>query len=306
MVRYFKANGKLMISGEYLVLKGALALMTPLRVGQFMQVETLDRGTGILTWNSTVSKHPWFSTTIDISNWSIVYVTEHGIADRLLNVLRMAASLKKGFLLPDKDYVVSVDTGFDMHLGFGSSSALIANVAQWAGLNPFDLYFQVASGSGADIAAAVSKGPLLYKLKNRQPAVEPVSFHPPFHQNLCFVYLGRKQDTAVSLEAFRSTGKVSETAIQQLDRITYRMLKSTHLIQFGEALQEHEAILAGVLGRPIIREERFPDFPGAIKSLGAWGGDCALAASEEGFESMRAYFLSKGLNTVISFGEIIL
>lgn len=306
MLRYFKANGKLMISGEYLVLRGALALMTPLRVGQIMQVETLDRGSGILTWDSTVRKHPWFSTTIDISNWSIVYATEGGIANRLLNVLRMAASLKKGFLLPDKNYVINIDTGFDMHLGFGSSSALIANVAQWAGLNHFDLYFRISSGSGADIAAAMAKGPLLYKLKNQRPAVESVSFHPPFHQNLCFVYLGHKQDTAVSLESFKSTGKASETAIQQLDRITCRMLGSNNLIQFGEALQEHEAILAGVLGRPVIHEERFPDFPGAIKSLGAWGGDCALAVSEEGFESMRAYFLSKGLNTVLSFGEIIL
>ena len=37
----YRANGKLLLTGEYLVLKGALALALPTKLGQTMTVETV-------------------------------------------------------------------------------------------------------------------------------------------------------------------------------------------------------------------------------------------------------------------------
>jgi hypothetical protein len=54
-----------------------------------------------------------------------------------------------------------------------------------------------------------------------------------------------------------------------------------------------------------IKEDRFPDFPGEIKSLGAWGGDFAMVVSKEEEKDLLSYFSGKGLNTLFSFEEII-
>ena len=46
------------------------------------------------------------------------------------------------------------------------------------------------------------------------------------------------------------------------------------------------------------------DFDGAVKSLGAWGGDFFLAASEMPFERVSKYFQTKGLKTVFKFNDL--
>ena len=51
-MNYFKSNGKFLLTGEYLVLKGAVALALPLKLGQSMNVETLDSDEGLIYWNA--------------------------------------------------------------------------------------------------------------------------------------------------------------------------------------------------------------------------------------------------------------
>ena len=50
----FKSNGKFLLTGEYLVLKGATALALPLRLGQSMNVETLDSDEGKIYWDAYI------------------------------------------------------------------------------------------------------------------------------------------------------------------------------------------------------------------------------------------------------------
>ena len=52
-----------------------------------------------------------------------------------------------------------------------------------------------------------------------------------------------------------------------------------------------------------MQERLFNDFNGALKSLGAWGGDFILAATET---DPTSYFKNKGLNTVIPYKDMIL
>jgi hypothetical protein len=61
-----------------------------------------------------------------------------------------------------------------------------------------------------------------------------------------------------------------------------------------EILSEHESFISDILARKTIKEELFGDFPGVIKSLGAWGGDMMMAVSEMPSDHMRSYFQKKG------------
>ena len=48
----YKSNGKFLLTGEYLVLKGATALALPLKLGQSLDVETLEENENLIYWNA--------------------------------------------------------------------------------------------------------------------------------------------------------------------------------------------------------------------------------------------------------------
>ena len=58
-----------------------------------------------------------------------------------------------------------------------------------------------------------------------------------------------------------------------------------------------------LLEQPTIKSQLFADFDGSIKSLGAWGGDFVLAASEQ---NPTEYFSRKGYHTVINYCDMVL
>ena len=66
----YNAHGKFLLTGEYLVLKGALALAIPLKLGQSMMVETsFDE---YLQWNAHKPDGPWFSVIMKPENLEII------------------------------------------------------------------------------------------------------------------------------------------------------------------------------------------------------------------------------------------
>jgi mevalonate kinase len=48
----FKSNGKFLLTGEYLVLKGATALALPLKKGQSLEADILDSDDGLIHWDA--------------------------------------------------------------------------------------------------------------------------------------------------------------------------------------------------------------------------------------------------------------
>ena len=66
----FNAHGKLLLTGEYLVLKGAVALALPTKLGQTMTVETSPETS--LRWNAYKPNAPWFSATVHPETLEIV------------------------------------------------------------------------------------------------------------------------------------------------------------------------------------------------------------------------------------------
>lgn len=272
MVSQFYANGKLLISGEYLVLYGARALVVPLKLGQHMKVMPETNGDRrLVKWQANVMNQSWFSAEIDTHSWNILSGSDQQIAEKIVVILRAAAGLNPA-LFNGTGYVITTGTDFSMEWGLGSSSALIANVARWATVDPFELLFRTTGGSGADVAAAISDGPVLYSLIKGKPYLCKVNFKPAFSENIWLVYSGKKQNTSQSVSEFNTGAKVTPKHIADIDEITLKMLETTDIDIFMQLIREHEKILSGLLMKPPVKETFFVDFPGEVKSLGAWGG----------------------------------
>ena len=63
---------------------------------------------------------------------------------------------------------------------------------------------------------------------------------------------------------------------------------------------------AGITLSEFFDREYFNDFEGEIKSLGAWGGDFFLVATEWDEGKVKKYFDSKDLNIVFRYNDIVL
>ena len=88
-----------------------------------------------------------------------------------------------------------------------------------------------------------------------------------------------------------------------LNRLTLDLLNCTDLKTFESLIEQHERYISSLIQQAPLKEILFSDYKGAIKSLGAWGGDFFLAT---GNTEAMAYFKLKGFSTVVPFSEMIL
>ena len=94
--------------------------------------------------------------------------------------------------------------------------------------------------------------------------------------------------------------------IEQISEITQKLIHANELDEFCYYLEVHENIVGNVLNLRKVKEIYFSDFPGTVKSLGAWGGDFILVASDESPEMITRYFQQKGFSTILSYKDMIL
>jgi mevalonate kinase len=306
MIQEFFANGKLLISGEYLVLHGARALVVPLTLGQQMQVESMDEAKGsLIHWQAYDRDKEWFNAVIRTDEWDLIGTSDSEIAGKLIGILKEVDAFNDKLFESRMNYRIKTNSQFNMNWGFGSSSALIANLARWAGIDPFLLYFKVSEGSGADLAAAISGRPVVYTLNGAQPVITGVDFKPSFQDKIWFVYRGHKQSSAGSVTNFQDEAKSSVNDVETISLLTDSMLKITLLADFEAVVRDHERLISGVLGKKRIKEVLFDDFEGEVKSLGAWGGDFIMAVTSRQEDYVRAYFAGKGLKVIIPFDTLV-
>ena len=297
----FHSNGKLLITGEYAVLDGALALALPTRFGQSMEVKVIEKPE--LVWISFDNNNQiWFETKIQMTDLLNDEKPNMDAYEKpLRSLLRAVAKIKPDMFNQHTGYEVVTKLDFPRNWGLGTSSTLIYNLAQWAGVNPYLLLESSFGGSGYDIACAASQKPVLYQLIDGKPKVEQISFNPVFSKNLFFVHLNRKQNSREGIQHYQSL-KNKRNFVQDISIITHKILISNTLEQFSECMQIHENRIASTLQLPKVKDLHFSDYSGVIKSLGAWGGDFVLAAGD--IDSPE-YFKKKGFLTVIPFDEMI-
>ena len=304
--QYYHGHGKLLLSGEYFVLDGAEALALPTTVGQSLSVRYSPSFNPSLSWKSFDSKGElWFESKFEFWKFNTVGSEETEEVKVLQQLLREARKQNPHFLRDEVDVFVETRLGFPLDWGLGSSSTLVFNIAQWAYISPFELLFKTLSGSGYDIACAQSEGPIIYQKNSTGPKWAPTSFDPSFKENLWFVYLGTKQNSRQAIKSYKEK-KSKASDIAKITQLTKDMSNADNLKDFQTAMIQHEEILSKRLERPTVQQEKFSDFDGVIKSLGAWGGDFDLVSSEMSAQKVKEYFTQKGLEVCLPFRDLIL
>lgn len=303
-----RANGKFLITGEYFVLDGAKAFAVPLKYGQDLKV--YDQDESVLTWHSLNDKgEKWMSAEFDLNSLTLLDLSgDVQAAHKLEEIFQFIKVLNPSFLSNTQTGLFcEIRADFDLNWGLGSSSTFIWLLAKWAGIDAYKLQFECFGGSGYDIACAGATSPIVYQ-KWPQPHFHKVAFQPAFSDSLYLVYLEQKQNSRDAIAHYRSLNPGSrDEVIDELNSITKQLLEEPlNLDECINLFTEHERIMGNALQTMPVQERLFPDFNGVVKSMGAWGGDFVLVASNLDEENTRAYFSQKGYSVTKKWDEMVL
>lgn len=299
MKNHIFSPGKLLITSEYFVLDGALALAVPTRLGQDFYSEEEKDGASMVFWEALHENKPWLSIQIDYKNWEIVQTNLPESAAFILKVLQNVQKLSTEKFHSDSTYKITTNLQFPANYGLGSSSTLMNNLAEWSCIDAFLLNELSLGGSGYDIAVAQEKSAILYQ--NNPRKVERVEFNPSFTDDLIFIHLNQKQDSREGIRAFQSQKKSLDLRTD-FSEITQKVLQCETLEEFSNLMMLHESKLSEFLGMKTAKEKHFQDCPSFIKSLGAWGGDFVLASK---FRDYKNYFFERNFRNIIEWKNLI-
>lgn len=297
----YYAHGKLLLTAEYFVLQGAKAIALPLQYGQRMDVSEGGQD-DVISWKAFMQEGLWFSCDFQLPDLKIIHSSDAEKAVILQDALKTILKMNPQFELSGG---LDIHTKIDFHnqWGLGSSSTLIANLASWAGVDPFQLNERIFNGSGFDIACASADGPIFYE-KDKKP--QRIELDYPFQDNLYFIYSGSKKSTRNEVRRFLRDGAVTEAQLSEVNGISEEIATTRDLADFQRLIVQHEALVGGLLNSPPVKASYFRDFNGEMKSLGAWGGDFYLVATPMDDRCVLKYFKEKGLRVVFPWKELVL
>lgn len=287
------------------MLDGAMALAVPTRYGQDMIV-TKEYHQGLIWKSIDLEGKVWFEGEFKIPTGKYLKGNDEGVGNTLEQMFLYIISIHPDFFNDKDGILIQTHLDFPRNWGLGSSSTMIYNLAKWTGVDPYLLLTNTMGGSGYDIACAGTEHPILFQRQNDQPFTKKANFDPPFKENLFFVYLGQKQNSRSGIKYYREHVTDNQVVINNISIITKRLLNSTKISEFESLIKHHEKVLSSLLKMKMVKEERFPDYWGQVKSLGAWGGDFVLVTSKKSHEKTAAYFREKGYEVFFSYQEIIL
>ena len=292
----YYASGKLLLFGEYLVLKGAKSLSVPLKYGQKMEI--VPENTGEVKWVSKILTEKWFSAKFT-DELELIESTDKATADSVLHLLKLIRAEKPSLFTGGLDFHIEAD--FPMEWGFGSSSTLISLLAQWSEMNPFYLLKNSFGGSGYDVACATANSPIVFETGKN--SIKEVDLSDNITRNLLFVYSGNKQTSRKEVLRFGEL-PVLQTQIQQMNQLIDSVLACKEMEEFESFIEESEHMLSQILLLEPIKNSTFSNYPYCIKSLGAWGGDFFMASFREE-KAAREYFSNMGYEIQFNYDQII-
>ncbi len=294
----FRSNGKLLISGEYVVMDGAKALAIPTKKGQRLKVSIIEDSQNTIHWKAlNLDESLWFETQFNYHTFEILK-GESKEAQTLITIFShpLVQEILKN---QQNSWHVETHLDFPKEWGLGTSSTLINNISQWLDIDAYALQFDVFGGSGYDIACAQHSTPISYQRTNEQPKVEIVDLSENLKNNMYFVYLNQKQNTREAITHYQSK-ILQKDIVKNVSTITEEMIQCAELEPFQRLIHRHNRLISHILDMPSIEVE-FEDFEGAVKNLGAWGGDFILAVSED---NPKAYFAQQGYETCLNYQEM--
>ena len=302
------SHGKLLLSAEYAVLDGAKALALPCKYGQDLNIKKIQEES--IIWESfSKDRQLWIRVEFDLPKLRIINATFNSksdggndqLAEKLQEILKNIQQIKPEKFHHGNHFVTNLD--FPRNWGLGTSSTLINNLAQWSGIDPYNLQFKSFGGSGYDIACAQANGPILYSITDKVPSIETIEFNPDFKDQLYFVHLNKKQNSREGIKQYQNYKGSIPNLISEISELTLEMSVAKDLLLFENILKSHENLISKIIALEPVQYRFFPDYFGQTKSLGAWGGDFILAT---GNNESPAYFKSKGFETVLKYEDMIL
>jgi len=299
-----KANGKLLITGEYLVMEGAKALAFPICYGQQMIIKPISAN--VLIWKSSQYGKTWFSTEYNTEDLKIIKTSDIKTALHLQFILKSAKKLNPEFLNSKQSYAVNINADYNLEWGFGSSSTLIYTIAKWALINEFSLYKMLFSGSAYDLACASCNSPIFYQLVNNNPSVKPTEFGEAIKKHAIFGFLGKKQNSNIEVERFKMLKFKNKNAVKRVTELADEICNASTAAELIKSITEHEQIISEILKKPTLADQKFSNFKGTVKSLGAWGGDFAMFVSEKTLEETKEELKQYGITTVFSYKDLLI
>ncbi len=298
---HFSANGKFLISGEYAVLDNVSALAVPLKLQQHLEITTFDNKE--IHWKSYDGDGSlWFELVTDCTDLFGSHIYKDPIAVKLAQILRTAKKLQPDFKV-DQGFAAVTRLDFNRKYGMGTSSTLISLISQWTGCDPYELQFECFGGSGYDIACATAQQALIYNYNDANPIAKLVRFDPQIKDQLFFVYLNQKQNSRDSIASFDKS-KLTPDKKMVLESMPARFIDASKKLEdFNAIIHEHEELISGLVSLEPVKSRLFPDFEGAIKSLGGWGGDFVMAT---GGIVERKYFENRGYDVILEWDDVVM
>jgi mevalonate kinase len=294
----FYSHGKLLITGEYLVLDGAKALAIPTKFGQSLEISP-NNSKNILWKSLDYQGNAWFENTFPLDTKRPS--NTDAISNRLSTIFDVIKRLNPNIL--NQGYSFKSQLEFPRDWGLGSSSTLLNNLATWADIDSYKLLEKTFGGSGYDIACAQNDNPITYQLKDKEKIVNTINFNPSFSDKLYFVHLNKKQDSREGIATYNSKKGNIREEINEVNKITDAIVNCNSLDEFNSLIEKHEQIISHIIDQETVKNRLFTDFKGSVKSLGAWGGDFILITSNN---NPKPYFTDKGYETIIPYKEMVL
>lgn len=297
----FYSHGKLLLTGEYVVLDGAKALALPCKLGQSLSVKTILGQQ--FQWTSYLKNNQIWKTL----NFDLQDMSEGDSSDPF--VIRLFQILKTIYQENPKlfktAYAFSTHLEFDKNWGLGSSSTLINNLAQWANVDPYLLLEKSFGGSGYDIAAAQLKKPFIFQRFDDEVRTQTLEISDRLKPYIYFVYLNQKQDSRKAIANYRQHVKFQKhLSVDEISKLTDSISYTVDLTDFENHLKTHEALISKIIGQVPIQKSKFKDYTsGIVKSLGAWGGDFVLVTAKD--EKDLMYFKGNGYDIIYKYEDLV-
>jgi mevalonate kinase len=300
-----RAAGKLLFTGEYFIIDGAIGFATPVKLGQKLEAS---EGTiaDCLHWQSITDQgEMWFEAVFSLPDLEIIKSNDAPTALTLKQILYSCKSQNKNFLAQKQPVLVATRNEFPKEWGLGTSSTLIAMLAKWANINAYQVLNETMGGSGYDLACAYVEKAILYQRNELQPIIQELDYQPKFTKNLYFIFLGKKQNSREGILRYKELAKKNSKLQAKLSALTQQFIKAKTLASLEKIIVKHENLIANALNLPRAKDLYFSDFWGEVKSLGAWGGDFVLITNEKSEQELLDYCNKKGFDVVISWKKMI-
>lgn len=301
MISEFFANGKLLLSGEYVVLDGALAIGLPTKLGQSLKVHQLKSDESSVLWTAFLPNHQlWFEVSLD-QDLNCIKSTDEALGENISGILKAVKSLNPNAFT---HYNLKFETHLDFpkDWGLGSSSTLISLLSKFADINAFELLNLTFGGSGYDVSCALFPKTQSYQLKSKDRKVNFIHLDAAITKHCYFVYLNQKQNSREGIQEYNAIEK-DKTLIKSISELSSQIISCKSLEEFEDILYVHEQLISEFLEIPTVQEDLFPDYKhGFVKSLGAWGGDFVLVTNQN---NDLSYFTRKGFDKIFAYKDFI-